>query len=139
MKRILAAVVFSIVSSIASSNALAQGYGVQAKVPFDFTVSNHTLPSGTYRITSPATGLVRIESSDGRISTTAMSTYNGNESTSGGKLVFQKYGDRYFLNQVLSPTRTSLNVTIPPSKLEKRVQHQEASMKQAEQIQIAAR
>jgi hypothetical protein len=68
-----------------------------------------------------------------------MSTYNGNESTSGGKLVFQKYGDRYFLNQVLSPTRTSLNVTIPPSKLEKRVQHQEASMKQAQQIQIAAR
>ncbi len=62
MKRILAAVVFSIVSSIASSNALAQGYGVQATVPFDFAVSNHTLPSGTYRITSPASGLVRIES-----------------------------------------------------------------------------
>lgn len=139
MKRILAAVVFSIVSSIASSNALAQGYGVQATVPFDFAVSNHTLPSGTYRITSPASGLVRIESSDGRISTTAPTSYNGNESTGGCKLVFQKYGDRYFLNQVLSPSQASLNVILPASKLEKRVRQQEAGMKQVEQIQIAAR
>jgi hypothetical protein len=139
MKRITAIVIVSIACSIVSGNALAQQPGIQAKVPFDFTVSNETLPSGTYTITSPAPGLVLIQNSDGRIATAARSSHNGNESTSGCKLVFRKYGNQYFLNQVFSPTATSLNVTILASKLEKRVRLREASLKENEQIQIAAR
>jgi hypothetical protein len=139
MKRITVMVIVSIVSSIVASNALAQKYGIQAKVPFDFTVSNETLPAGTYTITSPGYGLVLIESSDSRISMVVRSSRNGNESTSGCKLVFNKYGNQYFLSQVLTPRVSSLNVRIVPSKLEKRVRLREASLKVNEQIQIAAR
>jgi hypothetical protein len=139
MKRITAMVIFSIVSSIVASTALAQQNGIQAKVPFSFSVSNETLPAGTYTITSPAKGLVLIQSSDRRISTGARSAHNGSESTNGCKLIFNKYGDQYFLGQVLTPNVSSLNVRIVPSKLEESVRSREASLKVNEQVQIAAR
>jgi hypothetical protein len=139
MKRITAVVIFTIVASIVSSNALAQGYGIQAKVPFDFRVSDKTLPSGTYTITSPANGLVRIQSRDRGGSAVAQTTYNGNESTGGCKLVFRKYGSQYFLKEVLSPARASLNLTIVPTKKEERIRVREAGLKENDQIEIAAK
>ena len=38
----------------------------------------------------------------------------------GSELVFQRYGDQYFLHEVLCPATASTNVDIPASRLEKR-------------------
>jgi hypothetical protein len=51
-------------------------------------------------------------------------------------LVFQKYGNQYFLSEVLGPS-TSLNVAIPRSKREQSVRREEATLRESSQILIA--
>jgi len=128
MKRNAAIALFALSTLAAGSRALAQEPGVKATVPFEFTVSGKLLPADTYTITSSSEGVITIQSADKhfRVETT---TYRGNdESTKGSEFVFAKYGDKYFLDEVLCPTTASLNVEIPKSKLEKEVQIQQAQL-----------
>jgi hypothetical protein len=54
MKRITAIALFILAGLVSAGNVLAQDHGVRTTVPFDFTVGNKVLPSGTYTI-EPAT------------------------------------------------------------------------------------
>ena len=50
MKRNIAIALFGLASLVAASGAFAQESGARATVPFEFSVSNTTLPPGHYRI-----------------------------------------------------------------------------------------
>src|ERR1700743_433439 len=50
MKRITAIALLAIANLAVAGTSFAQSKTVQAKVPFDFTVGNKLLPSGTYTI-----------------------------------------------------------------------------------------
>ena len=88
----------------ASANAqTASNQKVIANVPFSFNVGTKNLPAGKYTITvlNPTSDrkILQIRSSDGRsIALTQTTDVMGNAADEA-KLVFRRYGDRYFFAQ----------------------------------------
>ena len=75
---------------------------VEAEIPFAFQAGKIKLPAGTYKVTFPTSTLMLIKSSDNTSSSflMTMSTIRPGNERERAKLVFNRYGDRYFLNQV---------------------------------------
>ncbi len=95
-------------------------YRLEGTIPFDFMLGNRPIASGEYSFQS-TNGLLRVVGKDGRQSTFLFSNagkptsqVNSNE----GELVFNKYGDQYFLSKVVNP-HDSVERRIPASKAEK--------------------
>ena len=138
MKRITATALLAIANLAMAGTSFAQSNGVQANVPFDFTVDNQVLPAGTYRIQTQSPGLIMIRNHDKPISVLTLVNQDGTKSPNGGKLIFHKYGDHYFLSEILCDS-ARMNVELHPSKAEKRVQLQQAMVKPSSEVFIAAR
>ena len=75
------------------------------------------MPAGEYTITSPFEEVLVLRA--GGQSASVESSKDYTDSTSDGKLVFDKYGNQYFLHEVLCPNAVSLNRELAPSKAEK--------------------
>jgi hypothetical protein len=118
-----------------AARALSSNSVVLAKVPFNFTVGHDQLPSGTYTISRDPWGLVTMQSIDRRLNVTVTTTVEP-DSMAGDKLVFRRYGDRYFLGKVSS---TAFSAHFPVSKMEKTIQYQEPRTVAEHQKSIAAR
>jgi hypothetical protein len=128
MKRFAAIVLFAVASSLGVGHAFAQEYPVRATLPFNFTVGNKSLPAGTYTILQVRDDLVEIRNQDGS-ATTLSSVYPYTvvpyaQFSSKAVLVFNRYGDQYFLHQIAGGP-ASINENLPVSKSEGRVRHQE--------------
>ena len=130
MKRIAAIALFAVVTTFGIANVLAQDleYPVRATMPFNFTVGNKSLPAGTYTILQVRDNLVEIRNQDGSAMTLS-ATYPYTavpyvQSSSKAVVVFNKYGDQYFLHQIAGGP-SSINENLPVSKSESRVRHQE--------------
>jgi hypothetical protein len=116
--------VFAIAVCLLSSFALAgtasaQDHAARATVPFNFNVGDKWVPAGTYLITEDLTHPeeIFIRSEDGK--TALLSLARSDDRRSGaGKLVFMKYGDQYFLHEVLCSV-CGINLAFPDSKHEK--------------------
>jgi hypothetical protein len=97
-------VVLALASAVASANAQS-AQKVVADVPFDFSVGYKTLPAGEYSvqtIASAGDGLL-IRSADGKTSALRLSEPTEKaKDKSHARLVFHRYGERYFLAQVWS-------------------------------------
>jgi len=89
---------------LAAGSAYAQTINVRANVPFKFIIDKETLPAGQYSIQSLGDAAGRtlfIHSSD--LKQKRMVNTNGVEKVQPSvntKLVFLRYGDRYFLSQI---------------------------------------
>ena len=138
MKRITAIALLAIANFAMAGMSFAQSYGVKANVPFDFTVANKLLPAGTYTVKRDASGLIEIRNHDKPIAVLTIANHDGNQSPNGGKLVFHKYGDQYFLSEILSDWET-MNVSVPCSKAETNVRLQQAMVHPASEVYIATR
>ena len=95
---------FTLCAAVVSANAQLS-YPIKAKIPFDFSVGNKKLAAGEYTfsrlsgIADNRTMLVRSEDSSTRMfqsTLVAQVLTPKNESI----LVFHKYGDQYFLEQI---------------------------------------
>jgi hypothetical protein len=89
---------------LGASSAKASSTMLRADIPFDFTVGSATLPAGTYTITEATPGVLQIRN-EKLGSDAAFVLANSLESPKpqdSGKLIFNRYGDTYFLNQVWS-------------------------------------
>ena len=64
MKRIPAIALLAIANFALAGTSLAQSNGVQAKVPFDFTVGDKVLPAGNYTIRSESSHVIMIKNHD---------------------------------------------------------------------------
>jgi len=117
---------FALVSFVTVGSISAQDRAVKATVPFDFTVGNTLLPAGSYTIAAEDTGVIKIRNTDGRIVLLSTTTPDGKEAKTG-ELVFNKYGDQYFLREILCAS-ADMNMAVPASKQEKRAREQEASL-----------
>ena len=112
---------------ISLGSACAHAQAPAFKVPFDFTVDNQVLPAGTYQVSYyPTKTAILIRSQDERFHAFT-ATYSADPSTRDGEVVFTKYGNQYFLHEVLC-SALSMNVEIPKSTLEKRALIQEAQL-----------
>ncbi|HKY26764.1 MAG TPA: hypothetical protein VJM12_02335 [Pyrinomonadaceae bacterium] len=84
-----------------------------ADVPFDFTVCQKQLPAGKYRvqpITSASANVLLVRSDDGSVAE-IICTHDiaSPKPVSQGKLVFNRYGDQYFLAEMWFPGASTGN------------------------------
>jgi hypothetical protein len=140
MKRITAIALLAIANFAMAGTSFAQSNGVRAKVPFDFTVGDKSLPAGTYTIRSESNHVIMIRNHDhpGESALSLVNQASSKRSLNGGKLLFQKYGGQYFLREILCDS-ADMNLTIPSSKREKRAQLQQARLDTSSTILVAAR
>jgi hypothetical protein len=133
MKRIIAIALFAASSLTAAGNLSAQDHTVKANIPFDFTVNNNVLPAGTYTISSISPYVVQVRNVKGHIAEFS-AVRNDDKRSTTPVLVFQRYGNQYFLHEILATN--ALNVAVPPSKREQR-RLQEATLRESNQTLIA--
>jgi hypothetical protein len=135
MKRIFAIVLFALASLVTVRGANAQDHRVRATIPFTFIAGGETMPAGVYTITSDDLPQVRIRK--GTEGVTVLSNTPVYDAKSGyDKLVFNKYGDQYFLRKVLCPD-AHMSLELPVSKTERLVQHQKPNAHEVEQALVA--
>ena len=89
-----------VVGAHAQTNSAQQ---VIANIPFAFTAGKTTLPAGKYTIAvlNPASDrkALQIRSVNGHASAIVLTTANSSHASDDTKLVFERYGDRYFFAQ----------------------------------------
>jgi len=124
------AIVGIAVMLVANPASADSGTELRASIPFDFTVGKTLMPAGQYTVRTDhiGSGVLCIEARDGGrpvmiMTNTAYAAHSKNESS----LVFQRYGNQYFLNEIVS-SASGLSVELPTSKAEKRARLQEASL-----------
>lgn len=139
MKQISAFALFTVVAVAASSPLVAQQPVVKANIPFNFTVGDQSMPAGEYTISSPLHHIIQVQSADRKHVGMVVSTASFREPAASPALVFDKYGEYYFLHRILSPTNTALNLDIPLGKAEKKVRTREATLRTEEPTLVAAR
>ena len=139
MKRNIAIALVGLASLITTGEAFAQSDSAQGYVPFAFSVSNTTLPAGEYRIATNSAQSVLIRNLD-EPKWTVFSPIAGPTQARYGscKLVFNKYGNRYFLRQVLCPSN-AISVDLPATRREKHAEQMEARGPVADTILVAMR
>ncbi len=103
----------------------AQDHEVRADVPFNFAVGNKQLPAGHYIfLTQPSYTLV-IRNADYQLTILTRTEDAGDVKGYSNKLVFNKYGDHYFLREIRCPS-IAMNVELRQSRLEKKIRVQTA-------------
>jgi hypothetical protein len=76
---------------------------VVSNVPFEFVVGDGTLAAGEYRISRTLGTAVAIQKADGNRSATRLTIeIESRQDKQHARLVFRRYGDRYFLAEVWS-------------------------------------
>jgi hypothetical protein len=136
MKRITATALFALATLVAGT-AVAQNRGVKANVPFDFTVGTAHVPAGIYTINSTGSqNIIELRNESGKVHIFGAG-YAGGKNTETSKLVFDKWGDQYFLREVLC-AHGDMSVELPVSKAEKRLQQLQASNQQnKDEVEVA--
>lgn len=116
MNRIKSLALFLAASMFQMAPSLkAQAEVFDAKVPFQFSAGDKTLPPGQYRITR-RNAFVTVENR-GKFSS-ALILVSGADSSRDGQvhLVFDRVNDTYFLREVLAPAGS---IELPVSRTEK--------------------
>jgi len=99
---------FSLVSLLSlllvAGSAIAQTVHVRANIPFNFAVGSKALPAGTYDVGTIGNGddkMLLVQARDGNSSMIMGSNAAENRKPADkSKLVFNKYGSRYFLSEI---------------------------------------
>jgi len=99
LRRLLVTIGLSAVLGSSLLNAQTSGKIGNADVPFSFRIADRVLPPGTYTVTARANGLMELWNTGTQQGIMVMAGANMS-GHSDPKLVFNCYGDRYFLSQV---------------------------------------
>jgi len=125
---------FTLCAAAASANAQLSN-PIRAKIPFDFNVGDKKLPAGEYTF-SRLSGLsdnkvMSVSNVDARTHV-FQSTFGAQVLTpkNDSTLVFHKYGDQYFLEQVWSGGEQE-GAQVPESRSERSIQRQLAQTQQS--------
>jgi hypothetical protein len=74
---------------------------LKAHIPFNFLVGSRPLPAGDYFVKPMTQEAILVQSVDNRSSAVVLTTAVQAKTTPEvGKLVFNQYGDQYFLSQI---------------------------------------
>jgi hypothetical protein len=112
----------SLLATVLVASARAQSDSlIAANIPFNFVIKDRAFPAGEYTLTLVQVGgsdAVKIQSVDGHITAFAPTRSARAElSNAEPKLVFNRYGDQYFLSQVCGlDDSTTQQLTRPRSE-----------------------
>ena len=112
---------FSFVLTSASSwdaKFLSAGPITTFEVEFDFQIGNKSYPKGKYRLSKGDNSVLVLDNFAGKKSKVFLGIRSSKASyeASINRLTFHRYGDTYFLREIVSP---ALSAKISPSKEEK--------------------
>ena len=79
-------------------------YKLKGTIPFEFTIMDQKLHAGDYTISGSPIGnnsVIRVSNKDGSVSV-SIATYGSGSAKkqAGSYLVFNRYGERYFLSEI---------------------------------------
>jgi hypothetical protein len=114
MKSILKFAVLGLLVALGVQSAAAQSAKrwLILKAPFSFTVERQQLPAGEYRV-QLHDGYLRIQSVDGKTGANVITIPVAGKSPEGhGQVVFHRYGEKYFLAQVWTPSHETGRQTL---------------------------
>ncbi len=121
MKRIITAAILLIGATFTiSSHASAQEAAVKVDVPFEFTVGNHVLPAGNYRITAHGESLA-FDNNDRKAFLFTVAARDDMATDGKSKLIFDSVHGQYFLRRIETASAET-SVEFPVSKQEKHSQ-----------------
>ena len=91
----------SVCTLVGSALLVADDTRSTAEVPFDFTVMNREMPAGTYVVEQINGGqALKVRNSDTKEAVLCIAAIREHGAGGEPRLVFNRYGDRYFLSQV---------------------------------------
>jgi hypothetical protein len=119
LRTYLLACTLGAVAMVSASNGFAQGNEMRVNVPFAFHNGSQRMPAGVYRVKIESAHLIllRGDSRSGYINTNP----EIGKPAAKGKLVFQRYGDQYFLREVWAANSETGQKCVK-SKLEREVE-----------------
>lgn len=104
MKTLGLAILFVVGSTVLLSQPAIR---IKADIPFAFELANHKVPAGEYTITAQQGERSLLVSTSSEFIASVLRNFDlGRRGVKDGaeiKLVFNKYGDRYFLSEVWAP------------------------------------
>src|SRR5215831_18530339 len=109
----LAALVLALVVNVPFANAQS----TKATVPFDFAIDGKTMPAGTYSVSEIGDAEIRVANSESSAVVLMRGQREERLTYQSAKLVFHKYGDKYFLAEVWNGAGNT-GLQIPTSKME---------------------
>ena len=115
--------------------AYARDLNLKANIPFDFVVNGATLPSGEYSLQGLAVGnAISIRKADQTAKALALGIRcESRETSEKSKLVFHRYGNRYFLAQIWM-AGDNAGEELPKTRLETEI----AQSRTAEEVVLVA-
>lgn len=115
---VLAGLHFSVNAAPVSAQSVGR---VQVKIPFEFVAGKKALPAGVYTIDRSSLNLLTVRRTDGSASA-ILSTIPADaiSALSRTELIFNRYGDKYFLSQV-RPSADAFVYRVPRSRVEERL------------------
>lgn len=111
--------VFCLAAGLGSICLVAQG-PIQVTIPFDFTVGSKLFTPGEYVVRPNLThAVLAIQSVDGHSAAMALTLpLQAINKRGRARLVFNRYGDRYFLSQVWANSSQGRELTPSPAERE---------------------
>lgn len=118
MKATFVAALAAVLCTAAVVPAAAQSSGrIRVSIPFNFSTSNATLPAGDYTIQVVEKGLLIFTGDSAQGRQFALSTYGYSpEAVGKPHLVFRRYGNDVFLNQIFLSDDGEYNELLPSGK-----------------------
>lgn len=102
-KTVITIIAVGLFLTLASASASAQTpTGAEVNIPFDFSAGKASLKAGTYVIIRKSDSMLQILQATEKktILVNAPLTIGAHDYRAGERLVFNRYGDEYFLTQV---------------------------------------
>lgn len=111
----------TLLATLASLSLPAQNVKLQANIPFNFHIGGSVLPAGEYTI-SHSRGILLLRGEFERSKSAGVIVYNTSDPSGPAidKLVFNRYGDDYFLTKVWQ-VNAGGGLVVPPTKREKEI------------------
>jgi hypothetical protein len=114
---------------------------MKADVPFRFIIGGQTLPAGEYTVRyvnqDSGKNALLFKSTDGKTSRIVnMNTTQSVESQMKASLVFNQYGDQYFLSEVWTGG-DQYGLSLPESRAERQLKNGDLSMVETKRVTVA--
>lgn len=115
-RKLFGALTVAVLALVMNVNAQTK---MKADVPFSFTVGEKALPAATYTVSELSSHAMVIRAADYSGGTIIQYQSAEKLNSQSPKLVFHKYGDRYFLYEVWSGSNEGMEIR--ESKFEKEI------------------
>jgi hypothetical protein len=133
MKSVTFLLAVSCLIPLATAPLAAQTFSLKADIPFAFMVDGKTMPAGEYAVDSgmvsqTAVQLRNLEIGGGVLAATVQAGGGPAWTNTQARLIFHRYGNRYFLYQVWEKGEDA-GRTLPPSRQERTIAKEMASVR----------